>query len=118
MTSIDYLSHGYNQTAATYLGAEFPGRFRFFKTHSRRLPMLARELQLGSHDLIHIDGGHAPDIFAADIATALACSKPGTPVLVDDLYVPAIRQISDRLVAERLMAPYGNLETDGVGAHF
>ena len=67
--------------------------------------MLARELELGSHDLIHIDGGHAPDAFAADIATALACSKPGTLVLVDDLYVPAIRQISDRLIADRLMAP-------------
>jgi len=80
------------------------------------VPMLANELQLGTHDLIHIDGGHAPDIFAADIATALACSKPGTLVLVDDLYVPAIRQISDRLVAERLMAPYGNLETPESGA--
>ena len=111
MTSIDDCSHGYTQTAATYLGAEFPERFRFFKIDSRRLPMLASELELGTHDLIHIDGGHAPDIFAADIATALACSKPGTLVLVDDLYVPAIRQISDRLIADRLMAPYGNLET-------
>jgi len=116
VTSIDDCSHGYTQTAATYLGAEFPERFRFFKTDSRRLPMLARELELGSHDLIHIDGGHAPDAFAADIATALACSKPGTLVLVDDLYVPAIRQISDRLIADRLMVPYGNLETAESGA--
>lgn len=116
VTSIDDCGHSYTEPAAAYLGSAFAGRFRFFKTDSRRLPMLANELQLGTHDLIHIDGGHAPDIFAADIATALACSKPGTLVLVDDLYVPAIRQISDRLVAERLMAPYGNLETPESGA--
>jgi predicted O-methyltransferase YrrM len=116
VTSIDDCSHAYTEPAAAYLGAAFPGRLRFFKTDSRRMPMLARELELGSHDLIHIDGGHAPDAFAADIATALACSKPGTLVLVDDLYVPAIRQISDRLIADRLLAPYGNLETAESGA--
>ena len=116
VTSIDDCSHGYTEPAAAYLRAAFAGRFRFFKSDSRRLPMLAGELQLGSHDLIHIDGSHAPDAFAADVATALACSKPGTLVLVDDLYVPAIRQISDRLVAERLLAPYGNLETPESGA--
>ena len=116
VTSIDNCSHSYTEPAAAYLGAAFPGRLRFFNSDSRRMPMLARELELGSHDLIHIDGGHSPDAFAADIATALACSKPGTLVLVDDLYVPAIRQISDRLIADRLLAPYGNLETAESGA--
>ncbi len=116
VSSIDDCSHGYTEPAAAYLGSTFSERFRFFKTDSRRLPMLADELNLGSHDFIHIDGGHSPDAFAADVATALACSSPGTLVLVDDLYVPAIRQISDRLVAERFLAPYGNLETPELGA--
>ena len=73
------------------------------------MPAISRELGLGTHDMIYIDGGHGPDVFASDIATAITFSKPGTLVLVDDLYVPAIRQMTDRLVANCLLAEYGNL---------
>jgi hypothetical protein len=117
VTSIDNCCHAYTEPAAAHLRDAFPGRLRFFPLDSRRIPAMSRELGLGTHDMIHIDGGHGPDVFASDIATAITFSKPGTLVLVDDLYVPAIRQMTDRLVADCLIAEYGNLETMESGAY-
>jgi predicted O-methyltransferase YrrM len=117
VTSIDDGSHAYTAPAAAYLRRAFADRLFFLASDSRRMPMLSRELGLGTHDMIHIDGGHAPEIFASDIATALTFSMPGTLVLIDDLYVPAIRQMTDQLVADGLLAQYGNLETIESGAY-
>ena len=117
VTSVDNCSHAYTEPTAAHLQDAFPGRLRFFPLDSRRMPAISRELGLGTHDMIYIDGGHGPDVFASDIATAITFSKPGTLVLVDDLYVPAIRQMTDRLVANCLLAEYGNLETMKSGAY-
>src|SRR5205807_347457 len=71
VTAIDDGSHGYTEPAAEHLRQAFPGRFAFFKSDSRTMLALARELHLGAHDIVHIDGGHAADVFASDVTTAL-----------------------------------------------
>jgi hypothetical protein len=116
-TAVDNGEHAYTEPAAAYLRNAFAGRLQFFKMDSRELPTAARELDLGEHDMIHIDGGHGADVFASDVNTAIAFGKPGMRVLIDDIYLPWIRDITDQLVSVGLLAPDGDLETMESGAY-
>jgi hypothetical protein len=117
VTAIDIATHGYTQPAADYLSRMFPGRFRFIKMDARQLPMHAQALYFGSHDMIHIDGGHSGDAFASDIATALTFGAPDTLVLIDDIYLHPIRRMTDQLITDHMLTRYGDLETIESGAY-
>jgi hypothetical protein len=117
VTSVDVATHTYTEPAADYLSEMFPGRFQFAKMDTRQLPAFAQDLDLGGHDMVHIDGGHTADAFACDIATALAFGAPDTLVLIDDIYLHPIRRMIDRLTSDRKLARYGNLETIESGAY-
>lgn len=117
ITAIDDGARLCTPAAAAYLHESFGERMKFFKLDSRALSARYRELELSQHDMIHINGGRPPDVFAHDITTVLNHTSPGTLIFIDDIYVAAIKQIIDRLVADRLLAPYGNLETRESGAY-
>jgi hypothetical protein len=117
VTAIDNSTHAYTQAAAEYLEAAFAGRFQFISMDSRRLPYSSGQVKLADHDVMHIDGAHQADAFASDISCALAYGKPGMLVVIDDIYVPWIRHITNQFVADGLLAPYGDLESTESGVY-
>jgi len=112
VTAIDISRHAYTEMAAAHLARRFPGRLRFKRIDSRSLREHALELELAHHDLVHVDGGHGADVYENDITTVLAFCRPGTLVLVDDVYVPHIRAITGRLLEAGRLASYGDLATE------
>jgi predicted O-methyltransferase YrrM len=110
-TAIDIASHGYTERAAVHLAQEFGGRFRFIRMDTRAIHDRRAELELASFDLVHVDGGHGDDVYANDILSVLHLCTPGTRVLIDDFYVHGITAMTQRLVKEGFLDPYGDLGT-------
>jgi hypothetical protein len=117
VTAIDIGAHAYTEPAAAYLQEAFGERFQFIKLDSRQLPTSVQAIDVGGHDIINIDGAQGADVFANDISSAVAYGKPGMLVVINDIYVPAIRHITNRLVSDGLLAPYGDLQTMESGTY-
>lgn len=110
-TALDIALHRYTEPAAAHLAREFPGRFRFLKMDTTQLYERRNELDFGSFDLVHIDGGHGDGVYANDVLTILHLCQVGTHVLVDDVYASGIASITNRLVSEGYLEPYGDLSS-------
>ena len=97
VTAVDLGEHAYARDCARALETAYPGLVSvLWGPSSDALPMLVETMDTTEFDLVHIDGGHGDDVFAADLDWCLQHTRPGCRVLVDDCYVP---YICDRLQA-------------------
>lgn len=107
-TGIDILRHKYTERCVDILKERFPNRVDFIPGDSAVVFPLAFE-RLSHADLIHIDGGHSPYHFHADLHNSLSMPlAPGVErhILIDDTdspYQPFIWLAIQRLVAEGRM---------------
>jgi 2-polyprenyl-3-methyl-5-hydroxy-6-metoxy-1,4-benzoquinol methylase len=99
VTSIDLGRHAYTHAAAAHLSRTYPDRLDFHCMNSTDLFDRARALGLREADVVHIDGGHDAPTAASDILTVASAARPGALVLIDDIYVDAIRHPADWLVS-------------------
>jgi hypothetical protein len=94
---IDIARHAYTRPCAAYLEKEFAGRFELLIGPSAQiLPQFCKDPRVGRVDLLHCDGGHAPEIATADLSGILAMPlDPGVyrHLLVDDTAGGHIRAI-------------------------
>jgi hypothetical protein len=105
----------YSEPAAAYLVGAFPGRLQVLSRDRRDLDV--REIEHGRYDMIHLDGGSEPEVFANQIAAIISASKPNTFIVIEQMYLPWVRQITQRLLNEGLVCRYGDMEIAEAAAY-
>jgi hypothetical protein len=66
-----------------YLSKEFEGRITLIEGDSTiTLPLLVEQKQ--KYDLIHVDGGHAPETAQSDFKNSIKLMTPTTMIILDD----------------------------------
>ncbi|MCK4662597.1 MAG: DUF616 domain-containing protein [Bacteroidales bacterium] len=108
-TSIDIAIHQYVQPAADFLKVKYGDRFCFYKLDSRELYSHREKINFKNYDLFHIDGGHDTKVYTNDILTVLHLAKTGVLVIIDDIYVSGISEVTNKLIKKGFIEPYGNL---------
>ncbi len=114
LTVVDLASHSYTRGCAEVLADIFPGRIEFRFGDSRSVLQLSHGSRASDYDLVHIDGGHEPDVFRHDLDWWVSTSKPGSKLLVDDVYVSHIRRtLETQVVAARIRESDPGLPSSG-----
>jgi hypothetical protein len=114
VTAVDLASHSYTRACARVLADIFPGRIEFRFSDSRSVLQLSQGWRASDYDLVHIDGGHGPEVFEHDLDWWVSTSKPGSKLLVDDAYVPHISgALETEVVAARIRESDPGLPSSG-----
>lgn len=58
----------------------------------------SRPSELGTYDIVHVDGGHQLDVVQSDVKHALSLLKTGGVMILDDTNIPYIDHLGDDLV--------------------
>jgi predicted O-methyltransferase YrrM len=96
--AVDIGWHIYTHRAAEFLRARFGRRFNFWPGDSREvLPRIALERPNLKFDLVHIDGGHAPELAFADISNGLRVAAKGADFIVDDINHPPLGDVLEQI---------------------
>ncbi len=92
LLAIDGGEHRYASGCAEVIRGAHAGRFDVrWGTSANILPRL-QPTEVQRLDLVHIDGGHGAEVFNEDLAWFVNSVRPGCRLLVDDAYVPHIRE--------------------------
>ena len=84
--SFDLAEHDYVTPAKRHIDEEFPGRHTLVVGDSTRtVPAFHQLHPTLRFDLIFIDGGHSPEVAAADLVNMSAFATERTVVVVDDI---------------------------------
>lgn len=91
MSCFDLGEHEYTRPCYEELKKTFGDRLNITLGDSTKtLPRVT-----GTYDLIHIDGGHSPEVATSDIINSYRLSKPRTILIMDDYNFPKLHQIWD-----------------------
>lgn len=90
----DINEHVYTEPAVGYLRREFPeANIKFFEGDSTaELPTFVscRAKEVGTFDLVHVDGGHEEPCIKSDLGCAQKLVRPGGFIIIDDTDDPII----------------------------
>ncbi len=95
LTSIDIGQHNYSRACAEIVEARYPGRFRILWGPSRDvLGSLGNDWS--PFEIVHVDGGHDEEAVLVDFDWLQHRCRPGTTVIVDDAYIPWIKNLLEK----------------------
>lgn len=110
--------HRYTHACFEYLHSAFPGRLSIIYGDSRTtVPDYRLSHPSDTFDLIHVDGGHAPEVVNADMDNSRLLSRPDTLVIYDDIWMAALRETFDDRVASGTLEPVSGFEPTHMYAH-
>lgn len=110
ITCVDIGEHVYSKSCAEVMSKTFGERFEMLWGDSRHLLVSDGGLEASACDLVHIDGGHGSEVFRHDLEWWIRTARPGARLLVDDAYVPSIKDPLDDLLEAGRIEP----ETPGL----
>jgi predicted O-methyltransferase YrrM len=118
----DLGEHAYTKPCYDYLRNKFPDiQSKMVLGDSRlTLPLWIQSFhsQLGTFDLVHVDGGHSESCAVNDLAAAIMLVKKGGIVIVDDTNDPMIRSFYEMWERTGVLERMPQLETpDNTYAH-
>ena len=102
LTALDICTHPYTRPCAALLADAYGDRFAFHAGDSRQA---LDGLDGAAFDLVHIDGGHGADVARHDLDWVCRATRPGTRLVVDDVYAPAIAALVRRACEAGRIAP-------------
>ena len=97
----DLNNHKYSKKAFEYLSSQYPQvREMIVGDSTLTLPQYVKERtdQIGTYDIIHVDGGHSQDIVISDIFFTDILLKSGGIMILDDTNIPHIQNTIERLL--------------------
>jgi hypothetical protein len=97
----DLNNHMYSKKAFEYLGSQYPQvREMIVGDSTLTLPQYIKDRpdQIGTYDIIHVDGGHSQDIVISDIFFTDMLLKSGGIMIIDDTNIPHIQNTIERLL--------------------
>ncbi len=104
--SIDLCYHRYTHLAAQHLRNRFGRRFMFMPGDSREvMPRLAIDRPKLKFDLLHVDGGHSPQLAIADMSNSLRMASQGADFVVDDVNAPVLGDALEHVCGLGYLAP-------------
>ena len=103
---VDICAHRYTHEAVAFLKNTFGRRFHFWSGDSREvMPRLFIDRPRLKFDLLHIDGGHSPDLAIADMSNAIRMAEPGADLILDDVNYPPLGSAVEHLSSHGHLAP-------------
>lgn len=103
----DLGNHSYMKPCYDYVKGEYTQSSEFIVGDSREtfLAYLSEHPEdVGTYDLVHVDGGHEESVFQSDIQNSLKLVKKGGFIIVDDTQIPYIRKWVDEKAKEGLIS--------------
>lgn len=97
----DLNNHNYSRKAFEYLGSQYSQvRQMIVGDSTLTLPQFVKERpeEIGTFDIIHVDGGHSQDIATSDVFFTDILLKSGGIMILDDTNIPHIQNIIERLL--------------------
>jgi hypothetical protein len=92
LLAIDIGEHVYASGCADVISHAYPGRFEVrWGASANQLPLL-QPTEVQSLDLVHLDGGRGAEVFNGDLAWFLDSVRLGCRLLVNDAFIPRIRE--------------------------
>ena len=91
----DLCEHTYTESAFSFLKSKYPQVRDLIKGDSRtsiKKWILDNREEIGTFDIIHIDGGHEKEIISYDILHTDALLKPGGILILDDTQLGEVNQ--------------------------
>jgi hypothetical protein len=82
----EYVKGEYTQSSALIVGDSRETFSAYLSDHPE---------EVGTYELVHVDGGHEESVFLSDIKNAMKLVKKGGIVIVDDTQIPYIRKWID-----------------------
>jgi predicted O-methyltransferase YrrM len=121
-TFFDLGEHKYTKPCYEYLRQKFPEtQSKMIVGDSRlSLPLWMQSCreQLGTFDVVHVDGGHSESCAVSDLAAAIMLVRKGGIVILDDTNDPMIRTCFERWERAGVLERMPQLETpDTTYAH-
>jgi predicted O-methyltransferase YrrM len=98
LTSIDIGYHSYTVPCANIIQNYFPNKHKLILKDSRKID---RD-EIGTSDVVIIDGGHDFANCLLDIALCVAYCKPETLIVIDDYNYPPITEAANRFLSSLL----------------
>jgi predicted O-methyltransferase YrrM len=101
ITCADLGEHAYTRPCFDQLKESFGDRIQLVLGDSREtVPQID-----GTFDLIHIDGGHSPDVARNDIVQSYRLANKGTVLIMDDYNFPDLHTLWDEYVESLKLQP-------------
>ncbi len=103
----DLGNHTYMTPCYEYVKEEYPQTSELIIGDSREkfsAYLAEHPEEVGTYDLVHVDGGHELSCFQSDIENAMKLVKKGGIVIVDDTQIPYIRQWVDDKAKEGIVS--------------
>ena len=91
-------NHSYMNPCYQYVKGEYPQTSNLIVGDSRETFLAYicdHPEELGTYDIVHVDGGHEESVFLSDIKNAIKLVKKGGIIIVDDTQIPYIRKWVD-----------------------
>ena len=91
--SFDICEHPYTKDCFQYLQSKHPQLKDMIEGDSTvTLPKFVEEnpSEIGTYDVIHVDGGHSAEVCLSDLKGAHILLKPGGVLILDDTFIPEI----------------------------
>ena len=103
----DLGNHSYMNPCYEYVKGEYPQTSNLIVGDSREtfLAYLSDHPdEVGTYDIVHVDGGHEESVFLSDIKNAMKLVKKGGIVIVDDTQIHYIRKWVDDSAKDGLIS--------------
>jgi predicted O-methyltransferase YrrM len=123
MTPTDFLifdigEHKYMRPAFEYLNSVFPHvRFTLVVGDSTKtIPqwITNHPEEVGTYDVVHVDGGHSFDCITNDSRNSLQLAGHGSLLIYDDVYIGYINNVVDQVIATNQCREWAlSLPTEG-----
>jgi hypothetical protein len=97
----DLNNHKYSRKAFEYLAAQYPQlREMVVGDSTVSLPQFikVRPEEVGTYDIIHVDGGHQQEVVYSDVFYADLLLKSGGVMILDDTNIPYIQTMIERML--------------------
>lgn len=100
LTYFDLCEHSYTKECYEYLKFKHPQQQRMIDGDSTKtLPQFIRDnpSEVGTYDVVHVDGGHSQTVCISDLNHAHILLKPGGVLILDDTFMPEIAALVPQL---------------------
>ena len=116
-TIFDIGMHAYTRPCLTYMNSQFPhAEFEYVEGDSTvTMPKWidAHMGQVGTYDVVHVDGGHTEPCMLSDTRNADTLLRSGGIMIIDDTYFDYINRRVDALIGSGRYTELGVLKTAG-----
>ena len=97
----DLCEHSYTKECHNYLQTKYPQLHPMMEGDSMKtLPAFINQhpSEIGTYDVVHVDGGHSQEVCISDLNGAHLLLKPGGILILDDTFIPEIMAIIPSLL--------------------